>query len=234
MPAARVAASLQQRVLRPTWVRAVPFAIYLAFLAVALALPALPAVDWRWLYPVKIGVVAAALMFLWPRFEELATPRLTPRDGLWALAIGIAVFVLWINLDISWASRVADNEVGGFDPRRADGRIDGLLAGLRFAGAALVVPVMEELFWRSLVMRWLDRQDFLTLNPRAVGWRALLASSVVFGLEHDLWLAGIIAGLAYGELYRRSGNLWASILAHGVTNGLLGTWVLWSGHWHYW
>jgi CAAX prenyl protease-like protein len=228
------AVAIQRRVLRPTWVRALPFAIYLVFLAVAAALPGLSVVDARWLYPVKVGMVAAALTLLWPRLEELAMPRLTPRDGLRALAIGIAVFVLWINLDISWASLAADNEGGGFDPRGADGRIDWLLAGSRIAGAALVVPVMEELFWRSLVMRWLDRPDFLTLKPCAVSRRALLASSMVFGLEHDLWLAGIIAGLAYGELYRRSGNLWAPILAHGVTNGLLGAWVLWSGQWHYW
>ena len=234
MPAARVAAAIQRRMLRPTWVRALPFAIYLGFLVVAAALPAMSAADVRWLYPVKVGLVAVALLVLWPRFEELSMPRLTPREGLWALAIGIAVFVVWTNLELSWASLTADNEAGGFYPVGGDGRIDWLLAGIRIAGAALVVPVMEELFWRSLVMRWLDRQEFLKLNPRDVSWRALLASSVVFGLEHDLWLAGIIAGLAYGELYRRSGNLWAPIFAHGVTNGLLGAWVLWSGQWHYW
>jgi CAAX prenyl protease-like protein len=235
MPAVRAAAVNLRRGLRPAWARVAPFAIYLAFLAVSLALPAvLPTMDGRWVYPVKVGVVAAVLMFLWPHFEELAVPRLAPRDGLRALAIGIAVFFLWINLDTPWASLTPDNEAGGFDPRLADGRIDWLLAALRLAGAALVVPVMEELFWRSLVMRWFDHPDFLELDPRSVSRSALLASSVAFGFEHHLWLAGIIAGLAYGELYRRSGNLWAPILAHSVTNGLLGIWVLWSGHWQYW
>ena len=236
MPAGPLAATGAWRRCRGIfWARVAPFAIYIAFLAVALALPTVaPAADWRWLYPVKVGLVAAALFFLRRHFGELATPGLTTREGQWAVGIGLAVFVLWINLDLPWVALKADGEGGGYDPRLADGRIDWLLAGLRLAGAALVVPVMEELFWRSLVMRWLDRPDFLAQDPRTVSRRALLVSSVVFGLEHHLWLAGVLAGLAYGELYRRSGKLWASILAHGVTNGLLGLWVLWSGQWQYW
>jgi len=66
------------------------------------------------------------------------------------------------------------------------------------------------------------------------GVRALLISSIVFGIEHGLWLAGIIAGLAYGWLYIRSGNLWLPIFAHAVTNLLLGAWVLATGQWHFW
>ena len=58
--------------------------------------------------------------------------------------------------------------------------------------------------------------------PAAVGLRALFVSSLVFGLEHSLWFAGLLAGLAYGWLYRRSGNLWWLILAHGLTNFILG------------
>jgi uncharacterized protein len=159
--------------------------------------------------------------------------RLSLAEFSWALIAGIAVFVVWINLDLPWVSLMAE-DAAGFDPRAAAGGIDWRLAAVRLAGAALVVPVMEELFWRSLVMRWLDRSDFLATDPRTISLRALLASSVVFGFEHQIWLAGILAGLVYGELYRRSGNLWLPILAHAVTNGALGAWVLWSGQWRFW
>jgi CAAX prenyl protease-like protein len=64
--------------------------------------------------------------------------------------------------------------------------------------------------------------------------RAVLFSALLFGVEHDLWLAGIIAGLAYGWLYVRTGNLWSPILAHGVTNLLLGLWILATGEWRLW
>jgi CAAX prenyl protease-like protein len=105
---------------------------------------------------------------------------------------------------------------------------------VRIFGAAAVVPVMEELFWRSFVQRWIDRQDFLLLAPADVSLRALLFASLAFGFEHGQWLAGIIAGLAYGWLYRRSGSLWPPIMAHGLTNLLLGVWVVSSGQWQFW
>lgn len=66
------------------------------------------------------------------------------------------------------------------------------------------------------------------------GVRAVLLSSVVFGLEHSQWLAGILAGIAYGWLYLRTGNLWVAIVAHAVTNAGLGIWVLATGAWYFW
>jgi CAAX prenyl protease-like protein len=121
----------------------------------------------------------------------------------------------------------------GFDPRDG-GQVNVPLALLRLAGAALVVPVMEELFWRSFVMRWIDKPAFLALSPAAVSLKALLLSSAVFGFEHHLWFAGIVAGLAYGWLYRVSANLWVPVIAHAVTNGLLGIWVLSTQSWQFW
>jgi len=209
--------------------RSVPFALYILFLASG---PLVSGFDVRWLYPVQVGLVALALAWYWRRYEELPGLR-TLAGGHWALAfaIGLVVFILWIQLDAPWM--MVGEPGAGYDPRD-DGRINVPLALLRLAGAALVVPVMEELFWRSFVMRWIDKAAFLTLSPVAVSLKALLFSSVVFGLEHHLWFAGVIAGLAYGWLYRVSGNLWVPIIAHAVTNGLLGVWVLYTGSWQYW
>jgi CAAX prenyl protease-like protein len=105
---------------------------------------------------------------------------------------------------------------------------------VRLTGAALLVPVMEELFWRSFVMRWIHDHDFLAVSLARVGYKALALSAVVFGLEHHLWFAGLLAGLAYGWLYIRAGNLWVPILSHGVTNGLLGAWVVYTQSWEFW
>jgi CAAX prenyl protease-like protein len=105
---------------------------------------------------------------------------------------------------------------------------------VRWLGAALVVPVMEELFWRSFIMRWLEKADFMSVNPRDVGLKAVLLSTFVFTLAHTEWLAAVIAGLAYAWLYRRTGSLWPAVIAHAVTNGVLGAWVIAGGHWAYW
>lgn len=217
--------------------RILPFALYIGFLA---AMPLferlLPGADGRWLYAAQTGAVMAALAFFARGYDELTggTGMTASHWGV-ALAVGGAVFALWIHLDLPWLRLRGETDGGGgFDPRDAAGAIDWPLAAVRLFGAAVVVPVMEELFWRSFLMRWIDRPAFLTLAPAAASLRALALSALVFGLEHDLWFAGLIAGLAYGWLYRRAGTLWAPIAAHGVTNLLLGVWVLGTGNWMLW
>lgn len=216
--------------LRQAFPRVLPFALYILFLAVEDLAAGLAG---PWLYPVKVGLVALVLLLLVRQYEEL---RCLPerRHWLWlaAPAVGVAVFLLWINLDQGWLNLAGEG--GGYDPRTAAGAIDWPLALIRLAGAALVVPVMEELFWRSFLMRWIDRSDFLALAPAAASLRAVLISSLLFGFEHSLWLAGILAGLAYAWLYRASGNLWPAVLGHAVTNLALGLWVLQTGNWQFW
>jgi CAAX prenyl protease-like protein len=216
---------------RPLLARCVPMVLYLAFLAFTASLGT--SLDLRWLYALQILLVGAALAFFARDYVELAEVRpLARADWLWALLIGAGVWLLWINLDGGWL-RIGEAKLA-FIPIGAEGQLIWPLIVVRIFGAALVVPVMEELFWRSLIMRWIDRSDFLALAPAAVSWRALLASSLVFGLEHGQWLAGIVAGLAYGYLYRRSGSLWPPILAHGLTNLLLGVWVVGHAQWQFW
>lgn len=217
----------------PMWARVIPFAIYAAFLALGdVAGRLAPDHDFRWLYGARVGLVALALVVFARGYRELAAVR-TVQARQWAVAVaaGAAVFVLWINLDAAWLTL---GQSTGFDPRDASGRIGRALAAVRLAGAALVVPVMEELFWRSFLARWIDRSDFSGLDPRALSARALVVSSLVFGLEHNLWFAGVVAGLAYCALYRWSGSLWPAIAAHALTNALLGAWVLATGAWQFW
>jgi CAAX prenyl protease-like protein len=185
-----------------------------------------------WLAAARGLIVGIALAWFWREYVELRRPQAS-RLSDWSLAVaaGLAVFVAWIWLDQDWATV---SRSPGFDPLHEDGRLNWPLALLRLAGLAIVVPVMEELFWRSFLLRWIERHDFLDVTPRSVGLRALLISSVLFALEHNQWLAGGIAGLVYGLLYVRSANLWVPILAHAVTNGALGIWILATGNWQFW
>jgi len=215
------------------WPRILPFAVFIALMIVepwvgdALA----PALDPRWLYGIRAGITALVLLALWRRYDELRDgPSAGWREWGWGIAVGVAVLILWMVLDFP---PLVVGESAGFDPR-VDGTVHLGFAITRLAGSALVVPVMEELFWRSFVMRWLQKPRFLAVDPRSVGWKALVISSVVFATEHHLWFAGLLAGLAYGELYRRTGNLRLAVLAHAVTNGGLGAWVLVKGAWWFW
>lgn len=217
----------------PPFVRSLPFGLYIAMLALEGLLPDwAPGFDVRWLYPVKAGLVALALAVLWRHYIELKSYGLPLRHLLLSLAVGLGVLVLWINLDAGW---MLMGEAGdGYNPTNEAGRIDWLLVAFRIAGAALVVPIMEELFWRSFIQRWVQQPDFLALDPARTGLKALLIASALFATAHLQWLAGLIAGLAYGWLYIRTRNLWAPIIAHAVTNGMLGAYVVTTGHWSFW
>ena len=171
-------------------------------------------------------VAAILLAIFWRHYAELRTVRLPSRELAVAGAVGLAVFLAWIALDTG--------EGEGFRPVTANGGIDWPLAAARFAILAAVVPLMEELFWRSFLMRWIDARDFLALDARRVSRIALILSSALFATEHSLWIPGLIAGLAFAGLYIKTNNLWAPLVAHSVTNATLGIWILATGSWHLW
>jgi CAAX prenyl protease-like protein len=217
---------------RAAWIRILPFAAYLFFIVIGDLLERFgaPSGVLRWLYPVKIALVAVLLALFWRRYDDLKRFPLSPAATAGALATGVVVLVLWVSLGADW---MIVGSSSGYDPR-VDGRIDWLLVLIRIAGAALVVPVMEELFWRSFLMRWIDSPDFEAVEPSQLSLKSFAITVLLFGFEHNLWLAGIVAGAAYGWLYKRHRTLWSPILAHAVTNGLLGLWVLQTGNWSYW
>lgn len=219
----------------PAVVRILPFAAFMAFVIVSSLLPE-PAAgsdgwDTRFVYVVRTIVVAALLVVFWRHYSELAWTELKRCAWLPAALTGVAVFVIWIALDQPWAT-VGEPVV--FDPRNAGGAIDWTVTVPRLIGLVVVVPVMEELFWRSFLQRWIDAPQFLNADPRHASRRAFLVTAALFALEHNLLLAGFVAGLAYGWLYLRDGNLWSPVIAHAVTNALLGAWILATGSWHLW
>lgn len=212
--------------MNPALPRCAPFALFIALLVLASAFP-LP-----WLTALRGPMVAVLLIWFWRQYSELRSP---PPVGclpwLSAAGVGLATFAAWIWLDPEWG---ASGERPRFDPSGATGEIDWPLASLRLAGLVLVVPVMEELFWRSFLLRWLRERDFLSLAPRDAGWRAAAITTLLFALEHHQWLAGALAGAAYAGLYMRFGSLWIPIAAHIITNGALGVWILATESWQYW
>jgi uncharacterized protein len=227
--------AIDLRVRRAILVRAAPFALFMALLALRGAAP--PGGWWgldaRWLYGLTVVSVSALLVLFRREYVELARQTLpTARDGLLAVAVGLAVFGLWIHLDAGWMT--IGTPAAPYVPLTAAGALDTPLVATRWIGATLLVPLMEELFWRSFLMRWIEQPSFEGVDPRRVGIRAVLVSTFLFMLAHTLWLAAVVAGLAYAWLYRRSGRLWLPVIAHAVTNGALGVWVVATGNWRFW
>ena len=239
--------------------RVIPFAAFMLLLVVRDTVP--PDGSWgidpRWIYGVSVLVVGGLLARFWREYGELVSQTLpTLGESALAAAVGLIVFGLWINLDAPWMHlsdgiRLLVKQIAqwihldtpwlrqaepsaGFIPKDANGQLLWPLIAVRWVGASLLVPVMEELFWRSFLMRWVQSPQFESVVPQRVGLKAVVLSTFVFMLAHTLWLAAIIAGLAYAWLYIRTGKLWVPIIAHAVTNGVLGVWVLQTQRWAFW
>ncbi len=220
---------------RAAWLRLLPFAAFMGLLALRGMAPTDDrwGFDTRWLYAANLVVVGGMLLVWWRAYGELARanwPDLP--ELLLSVGVGLGVFVLWIHLDAPWMQ--IGEPTAAFVPKDASGQLLWPLIAVRWLGAALLVPVMEELFWRSFLMRWVQSPVFEGVDPRRVGVKAVLLSTFVFMLAHPLWLAAIVAGLAYALLYRGTGRLWTAVIAHAVTNGALGIWVVASGQWQFW
>ena len=109
-----------------------------------------------------------------------------------------------------------------------------LWAGCRAVGACLVVPAAEELAFRGYLARRLVATRFERVSPARLAWPPVLASSLLFGLLHQEWIAGCLAGLMFACLYIRRGRLGEAVLAHAIANAALLVWGVAVGDWRYW
>lgn len=179
------------------------------------------------LYPIQTLLVAGGLIYYWKGFKKEIRISF---DGL-ALLAGVLVFFIWISLD-GFYPQIGFSE---FNPEKiTNGYHLYFLIFIRLMGATLVVPIVEELFWRSFALRVLIKSDFKSASLGQFTWFSFLIVSIAFGFEHHRWLPGIVAGMVYAGVLYRSRNLFSPILAHATTNLLLGFYVIVTKQWQFW
>lgn len=213
--------------------RCLPFIVYMAFVGVQEFL------GWAgygegvllFLYPLKILLVGATLLFMWRSYDELGLKGFNISNTVFSFSIGIAVFILWINMD--WPFAII-GELKGFDPNSIEGGGRNVWIAVRMFGAAMIVPVMEEIFWRSFLLRYIIKPDFKAVAIGQYTLSSFVISTVLFGLEHNMFLAGMMAGAAYNIVLYRTKSVPQCILAHAMTNLLLGIYVIYTNNWQFW
>lgn len=186
-----------------------------------------------YLYPIKAISVAIVLFCFRKRYKEIELHQLL-KLRFFAVSIfcGGAVFAAWIQMD-SFSSSIQSSP--GYNPLQIQSQsVQFFLIFIRLAGAVLVVPLMEELFWRSFFIRYLINQKFTEITVGQFTWSSFIVTTLLFGLEHNLFFAGIMAGAAYNLLLYYTRSIAFCILAHAVTNLLLGIYVLATHQWHFW
>jgi CAAX prenyl protease-like protein len=208
-----------------------PFLVFVGVMAAEHAFSVPPQMG----YPVRVALTLLALLVF-----SRQDVRLRPKRPLSSAAIGLGVFAAWILPDILFGYRhhwLFENSLmgaaaGSLSP---DLRRNALFLLIRAVGSTLLVPVVEELFWRAWLMRWLIDRDFERVPLGAYLPSAFWITAVLFASEHgSYWEVGLAAGVLYNWWMIRSKSLADCILAHAVTNGLLAAYVVFGGAWQYW
>ncbi len=187
-------------------------------------------------YAAKAAIVTAVVIACRSTWRDLR-PR--PSAGALALAVGLglAVAAVWVGLDSLYPRFGSMGKRTGFDPNSiasTAGRI-GFLA-VRLYGLVLLVPLFEELFWRSLAIRYIvDPDDFTRVPVGKVTPMAAGATAVVFAMAHPVeWLPALLTGLAWAWLVHRTKNLTACVVSHATANLALGIYILTAHDWKFW
>ena len=183
-----------------------------------------------WLYPVQTAFCAAILIWYWREYEwhRLARPIFT-------IAIGILVFGLWISPQVLFG---ASPRLEGFDPEILAPGSTAYWATvvLRFLRLVVVVPLVEEIFWRGFLLRYLIDEKFCEVPFGKFSWLSFGAVTVCFTFAHSSadWLAAAITGVLYNCVAYRTKSLSSCVLVHAVTNLLLGLWIMQTKQWGFW
>jgi CAAX prenyl protease-like protein len=211
----------------PVLARVLPFAI---FLALTFCQEQFGEAARYWFYLAKTVVGAWFICVMHPLVLEMRW-----KAGWEAIFVGVAVFGIWVGLDDFYPKLGKIGLAWNPHPQFGD---DSVLAWMfiltRIVGSSLVVPPLEEVFYRSFVYRCITKPDFQSVRLDYFAWLPFLVTAAIFGFSHREWLAGILCGFAYQGLVIWKKRLGDAMTAHAITNFLLGLWVVWRGGWHFW
>ncbi len=235
----------------PAFARVVPF---LVFIFLTYLQGQFGEASRYWFYLAKTVVGAGMIWSLRAYVAEMKWSWSGP-----AVLTGVAVFILWIGLDGLYPSlpELGRKALGPlltklglqswlpadhpappvWNPQLQFGENSGLawlFIMVRVLGSTIVVPPLEEVFYRSFLYRYISQPDFSVVPLGRFCWTPFLLTSVIFGCAHNEWLAGILCGLAFQGLVCWKKRLGDAMAAHALTNFLLGIWIVWKGAWHFW
>jgi CAAX prenyl protease-like protein len=184
-------------------------------------------------YTVKVVITA---LLAWHYRSTWRDLRPTPSFRALGLAVvaGLLVWLLWIGLDGRYPTFQFLGGRVAFDPTLMSPIARWGFIGVRLLGLVILVPLVEELFWRSFLMRWLIDPEFCNVPVGRVTPVGAGVTSVLFALVHPEWLPALLTGLLWAGLLWRTRSLGACFVSHLTANLALGLYVLYSGDWKYW
>ncbi len=217
-------------VLKKDWIPyVVPFLIFIILTGAVKYFPDFTA----HLYILKTIIVAAVLWFWRHEYKSDIVFNLSFKETIIAVTCGLLALVIWVAPEGVFFQL---EQSSCFNPHGLGESISAvyILISIRLFGAAVIVPIMEELFWRSFLMRYLIDSEFKSVALGTFTWFSFIGVAIVFGLEHNRVAVGIIVGFLYGLLLIHQKKLTGVIIAHAITNLGLGIYVIMTGRWVFW
>ncbi len=222
------------------WIHALPFIAWVVLMSLLA-----PASGVH--YAVRTAVGLALLLYMAPwRWY----PALRIRNLPGAMGVGALVFGLWVFPETAFVQQHFPGLYRGYlllgvvppwsvaewpaETPYAPEICGWPLTAMRLFGSAVVIAIIEEFFWRGFLYRWLVASNFLKIDLGFFRWSPYLITALMFSLVHDRVVVGFLTGLIYGAYVIRTRDVWAACVAHGVTNFLLGLYVLVCGRYEFW
>jgi len=166
-----------------------------------------------------------------------------------AVVVGVLVFGIWVGLDpyypkqdelmfrLGFGEDPAKKPVVIWNPFVAFGAGSAMgwfFVVVRTVGSTALVPMLEEVFYRSFLYRYMISPEFERVPLNRLHWVSMALTCGVFAFTHHQWLAGILCGVAYQGLVLRKNRIGDAMTAHAITNLLLAIWVVARGDWIFW
>ena len=200
-----------------------------------------------WIYVLQTAAGFALLLIYRPwRWYKKAALKNVPA----AIFVGIIVAVIWIAPELRssnqglalWQElylRFGILPLGELPDAAVKSVYAPQMSGwfftiVRLVGSAFAIAIIEEFFWRGFLYRWLIDRDFTRVKFRGYEWEAFLFTCLLFGVEHNRWAVGVIAGVLYLILLIKTADIGAVCVAHVITNLLLGLYVIETQSYQFW
>jgi uncharacterized protein len=210
----------------------IPFAVFMALLAAQPYVPLPQAVD----LPVRCAILAAVL-WIFSR-KRISFQTVNP---LGSILIGIAVIAVWVAPDALFPGyRQHWLFTNSFTGQAVSTMTEAAKADIpslffRALRAIVFVPIIEELFWRGWLLRWVADTDFEKLPLGSYTAQSFWIVSILFASVHGpYWEVALICGITWNWWMGKTKSLGDLILSHAVANATLSAYVLATGKWEYW
>ena len=189
------------------------------------------------LYPVLYAIrVAVTLLLLWRAWPSIRA--WLGKASWWPPILGILLVVPWVWLSVlqrdgKWIS--GDTGRVGFDPVEFFGADKNSLWAyllLRGLGLVVVVPIVEELFLRGFLLRFVIRENFWNVPFGAVTGSVLATCALYAVGSHPAEaVAAVVWFFAVTWVCWKTRQPIDAITVHATTNLALGAYVLATGAW---